>query len=240
MDNLNTPPALNFNSIDKASSWKKWLKQFKIYYQATELKKKENETQIAVFLNIAGPDASEVFDTLNLTPNSIDDALEAFNEHFEPQQNQVFERYKFWSRDLQEDESLIDWITDLKIKAASCNFDTQTDALIRDKIVFGVKDHQLKERLLREPKLTLEDAVQICRAVETSRFQVKTMSEEREQSEIYPVRLNSTSGRRMATREREDLIQNCRYCGNTHPVRRCPAYGKSCSKCGKVNNFAKV
>ena len=33
--------------------------------------------------------------------------------------------------------------------------------------------------------------------------------------------------------------RTCRYCGSNHPPRSCPAYGKSCNKCGRKNHFAK-
>ena len=32
----------------------------------------------------------------------------------------------------------------------------------------------------------------------------------------------------------------CRYCGETHPPRRCPAYGKTCARCHRRNHLAKV
>ena len=34
--------------------------------------------------------------------------------------------------------------------------------------------------------------------------------------------------------------QPCRYCGQIHQLRQCPAYGKMCSACGKVGHFKKV
>lgn len=33
---------------------------------------------------------------------------------------------------------------------------------------------------------------------------------------------------------------NCKYCGNTHGKRECPAYGKICTSCSKKNHFARV
>ena len=32
----------------------------------------------------------------------------------------------------------------------------------------------------------------------------------------------------------------CRYCTFIHPPRRCPAYGKKCGKCGRVNHVSAV
>ena len=43
--------------------------------------------------------------------------------------------------------------------------------MIRDKIVFGVRDNAAQERLLREADLSLERSVYICRTAETSKMQ---------------------------------------------------------------------
>ena len=34
--------------------------------------------------------------------------------------------------------------------------------------------------------------------------------------------------------------QTCQNCGKNHPPRRCPAYGKTCNACNKLNHFAKL
>lgn len=35
-------------------------------------------------------------------------------------------------------------------------------------------------------------------------------------------------------------VTNCKWCGDRHAKRSCPAYGKQCTKCGKPNHFEKV
>ena len=69
------------------------------------------------------------------------------------------------------------WVKNLRISAAKCGFDTQTDLMIRDRIVFGVKDTQLKSRLLRDSDLDLKKALDICRAAESTRAQIKEMAQ---------------------------------------------------------------
>ena len=32
----------------------------------------------------------------------------------------------------------------------------------------------------------------------------------------------------------------CRYCGSSHQLRRCPAYGVTCGECSQVNHFSTV
>jgi len=47
--------------------------------------------------------------------------------------------------------------------------------MIRDKIVFGMSDLRIKERLLREKGLDFAKAVDICRAAEASHTQIQSM-----------------------------------------------------------------
>lgn len=49
--------------------------------------------------------------------------------------------------------------------------------MIRDKIVFSVKEKTLKERLLREDKLLLSKTRDMCLAFEITQTEVKSMSE---------------------------------------------------------------
>ncbi len=42
--------------------------------------------------------------------------------------------------------------------------------MVRDKLIIGLYDDKLRERLLRSDRLTLEKAVEICRATEMSRI----------------------------------------------------------------------
>ena len=58
--------------------------------------------------------------------------------------------------------------------ARSAEF-VEVENMIRDKIVFGMSDLRIKERLLREKDLDLAKAVDICRAAEASRTQIQSM-----------------------------------------------------------------
>lgn len=93
--------------------------------------------------------------------------------------NAVLERNLFWSRD--------QWVTDLRTRASTCEFGAQKDHLIRDKIVFGTRDELVKERLFREPNLTLETAMDICRGAEASRYQAKVMAKDSTRLEVQVV-----------------------------------------------------
>ncbi|CAB3222940.1 unnamed protein product [Arctia plantaginis] len=36
------------------------------------------------------------------------------------------------------------------------------------------------------------------------------------------------------------LVRSCRNCGQTHQINQCPAYGKTCYHCQKMNHFSKL
>ena len=47
--------------------------------------------------------------------------------------------------------------------------------MVRDKFLFSIRDLQVKERLLREEKLTLEKAISMARASEASKERIKVL-----------------------------------------------------------------
>ena len=59
--------------------------------------------------------------------------------------------------------------------ADSCEFEDLKDSLIRDRIVFGIADNNVRECLLQVPDLTLNKALEIARAAETTQSQLKQM-----------------------------------------------------------------
>lgn len=164
-----TPQCFTFTNADVNLSvrWKQWQKEFEIYFAAAELNKKSPETQVAILLHVAGSEAQQVHETFTFgeeeDENNYKVVLEKFRSHCEPQRNVVFERYVFWQRDQRPTETFDSWVTDLRQKVKSCEFNDMEQDILRDKIVFGVNNHSMKERLLREQKLTLDKAMKICR-----------------------------------------------------------------------------
>lgn len=71
-----------------------------------------------------------------------------------------------------------EYILALRKLSASCGFGNLQDRLIKDKIVCGVRDSRLKERLLKEDNLTLDTCVKICQAVELAENRLKSMENE--------------------------------------------------------------
>ena len=83
----------------------------------------------------------------------------------------ICERAKFNSRVQEDNESVSEFITHLHKLAEHCDFQALKDELIRDRIVVGIKDRRLSEKLQLDPKLTLEKATQQVKHSELVRSQ---------------------------------------------------------------------
>lgn len=144
---------------------------------------------------------------------------------------------------------------------ATCEYDAQSDSILRDQIVIDVADNKTREKLF-DPQLTLTKVFDILRACKTSSLIAEQMSAETVNrltlDKIKPgksVLGKSGHGNDMRSStefnkpEQDDKskpsrtpthVTNCRWCGSRHVKGRCPAFGKHRLKCGKSNHFEKV
>ena len=250
MDTLKPPERFQFDTGNVDESWRRWESQFKVYHVACELGKKTPKVQVAIFLHAAGPEAQEIFKQFQFAEGedntNLDTVLSKFRSYCQPRKNTVFERYKFWSRDQHQSESIDLWVKELRIRASTCEFGDQEDLMIRDKVVFGVYDKRMKERMLREPDLSLHKAVDLCHASESTKQQLREMSGGSPAMEVHEVRRMGKPPRKpgqhgpsrpAGNQPSRSESFNCRKCGRTHGPRECPAYNKQCNKCHGWHHF---
>ena len=143
----------------------------------------------------------------------------------------------FNSRD-QNNESIDMYINDLRNLARNCNFcECLHDSLLRDRLVMGIRDKSTRKKLLQITNLTLQQTVDICRAAEATDERLESLKCE----DIHSIRLarNVTKSYRDKHVNSSDEIE-CLFCGRRHArlKSKCPAWGKTCSKCSKRNHFA--
>lgn len=153
------------------------MQSLNIYLKATQLDAKDDETKIAILLNLAGNEAQKKFQTFNINADDrkkFDKVVQSFKDYCKPLKNETYERYKFFTRVQQEGEDFDHFLTDVKVLAKECNFGQLEDSLVRDKIVSGISDLSLQEKLLQVSALSLRKA-EVCRAAEVSRYQVKKL-----------------------------------------------------------------
>ncbi|UYV79403.1 K02A2.6-like [Cordylochernes scorpioides] len=177
------------------NEWPKWRKRFERYLVVSGMKKKEEADKIDLFMYLMGDRADDIFRTFKFEKEEeatkIDSVLKAFDSHFCVIKNIIYERAKFNSR-IQEDREPVDeFITSLYKLADSCEFEGLYEQLIRDRIVVGVRDKALSERMQLDSELTLEKAVKMVRQQEAVRQQQVDLQRPSTSQKVNQVKFNS-------------------------------------------------
>ena len=145
-----------------------------------------------------GKDCLQIYRNLSLTPEqqeSVQGCLEALEAYFKPQRNVVYERYVFNSCVQSQDENVDAYVNRLRKLASSCDFGALTDELIRDRLVIGVRDRDLKGRLLRQKGLSLQKALNMSKSNEVTKQQLKSLENEEKKNSMEEIHEFKSKGR---------------------------------------------
>ena len=82
-----------------------------------------------------------------------------FDSYFVQRCNVIFERARFNRRRQEEGEPVESFITALYSLAEHCSYGNLHDEMIRDRIVVGIRNSTLSEKLQLDPRLTLDSAI---------------------------------------------------------------------------------
>ena len=162
-----TPPeGFTFNQPEE---WPKWVRRFERLRLTTELDSKGEEKQVNMLLYTMGDLAEDILHMFNLSETDkkkYEVVKQKFDSYFGKKRNVIFERAKFNRRKQEEGESVDDFVTSVHALAEHCGFAGLRDELIRDRIVVGLRDVSLSEKLQLDPDLTLEKTVTMVRQSE--------------------------------------------------------------------------
>ena len=104
----------------------------------------------------------------------------------------TWERDVFNTRSQSASETIEEYVTALKLLSKTCEFGDLADSLVKDRLVCGIRDDQIRARLLREPALTLQKAVDIGRASEASTSQIKQLTQQPATVEVHSATVRSS------------------------------------------------
>ena len=251
--NLPPPTPLEIHDQNAAEKWKKFNLAWNSYALATELNKKSEAVQVATLVTVIGEEARDMYSTFTDRAaegddNKIAPVLQKFAEYCQPRKNVPFERYRFNCRTQEAGESYDQYKTAPRKLAEGCDFDTITpDEMLRDRLIFGIRDSKVRERLLRESKLSLAKTDEIHRAAESMQTHMKIVGDltEPEANKVDQERMPNWRKSEKTTRKRQQQGpgrrgKECEKCGYQHQENSesCPSIGQECLKCGKRNHFA--
>ena len=142
------------------------------------------------------------------------------------------------------DESVDSFITDLHNLAEFCEYGDLRNELICDRIVVGLRDKKLSEKLQMDYELTLEKAVTCARQTEAIKQQQTTLNSQSETTNFIEIikRTSFPQKRKQDHRPQQRAITGCTRCGKSpmHSKAQCPAKDVTCKKCHKKEHFQAV
>lgn len=189
------------------------------------------------------------------------DIEEALTTYLKPKEKlTIAERTRFYGTKQQADESVMDFAVRLRKAVEFCDFDQlktsndPTEEMVLVALVAGLHSSHQQEKVL-EKMHTMNMSVAkvqefVLRLEQVQSFimgnnnRVTKLAENDTLDGVatevhYHQRPGNTSNASNGGAKLK-LVSNCKFCGQSHAIRQCPAFGKSCSFCGKNNHFAIV
>ena len=167
MEALKPPEPLRIEG-NLSENWKKCWQCFEFYLTATGISEKDNKIKTSTFLHVIGQEALDIYNTFKFETAGdelkLDKVQEKFKNYCNPRKILTYERHVFFTRNQNRNETIDQYVTDLRNKASTYDFGDLCDSLIKDRLICGVADEDVRERLLRDADLTLAKAIDICRA----------------------------------------------------------------------------
>ena len=176
----------------------------------------------STLLYCLGEEAEDVLTSTNISEadrGRYAQVLGKMDEFFKVRKNVIFERARFNRRTQRQGETAEELITSLYSLAADCQYGNLRDEMIRDRLVVGILDTSLSERLQMDADLALEKATQIVRQREAVQKQQTILHRGEQPSETMVSYLKGdkrSSGRKSSTpplRQQRQHSQKCTRCG---------------------------
>jgi hypothetical protein len=135
-----------------------------------------NVKKRAILLSNCGPQTYQLLKNLVAPekPNTLDysELVEVLRRHWQPKPSKIVQRYHFHSRVQKDNESISEFVAELRKLAEHCEFADLED-MLRDRLVCGVKDSRIQKKLLAEQELTFRQAFETGQAMEIAEKNVK-------------------------------------------------------------------
>ena len=234
--------------VDRGADFEAWRAQWTSYCTLSGLAGEEAATKVQVLTLCLSRETLAIVNNLGLSEeqrNDVEAIIRAIKRHTDSQINESVERRNLRSRTQQPGESFDDFLVALRELTKTCNLCSNQCAQksIRDQIIEGLVDKDAVEHLLRQQELSLEAAITICRAQETTKKQCRSIQESNPDSVLAIRQHRQQLLLTQRQQPRQQLTATCPGCGSKPHLggrAHCPAYDKTCHHCNKAGHFARV
>ena len=152
----------------------------------------------------------------------------------------IAKRFRFHKRNQFEGKPVSSYLAELKKFWLYCEFETNLNDALRDRLVCRLHNELIQKRLLSEPDLSLAKASEIALAMEVAaKDTLELQGNINKESEVN--KINKDSERVPKGKDDVKSKSQCYRCGgSTHESAECYFRYKTCRKCGKLGHIQRV
>ncbi|XP_054265657.1 uncharacterized protein K02A2.6-like [Macrosteles quadrilineatus] len=153
-----------------------YLMRLKHYFKANSI---EDGSKVSVLITVLGPKILAVLSDI-VSPDEVDsksyeDLSKVLVKHFSPKKLVVAERYMFYSRVQKPTETISEFVVAIKHLSSTCKFSTFLKDALRDKLISGINNEVIRQKLLSED-LDFEEAQTLALRLEQAEKQTGTVA----------------------------------------------------------------
>ena len=220
-----------------------YLERTNIFFEANKIE--EDKQKVTLFLTAIGAKTYGLLrDLLSpeaLMTQSFKQLTDALTGHFEPKPLVIAERYYFYQRSQKINESVQEYLAELRKLAQHCALGAFLNDALRDRFVCGLRSQAALKRLLAESELKLENAIRIAQSLEAAEINSKKLLGA-ETTVTGSVNRTGSAKSTFSKLERGQSRQkSCYRCGSkVHLANVCPFREEHCNKCHKKGHIARA
>ena len=216
---------------ESKESWTQYVERLEQYFAANKIKDAKKQRAGSKTYGL-------ICDLLQpQKPGDVElkEILEKLENHFLPKPSVIVEQFKFHSRSRLEGENVAEFVAGLRRLSEHCKFGTTLEDMLRDRLVCGIRDDRIQQRLLGERELTVEKAVEIATATEMASRNVMDLGRKTPSSDNNVNKVEEEIAPSKFQPKRE-----CYRCGRNHDPSSCKYKNEVCYKCQKKGHMAKL
>ena len=162
--------------VETEEDFESYISRFECFIETNSI---PTEKTVCTFLAVVGAKPFKLIKNL-VSPKqpvkcTFEEMKKALKAHYRPQTLVIYERYKFYSRNQMNGESISNFVVAIKDLASTCEFGSNLEEMLRDRFVMGVKCLDTQRFLLSSRDLTFTKAVESATSRESAFGNAKEM-----------------------------------------------------------------
>ncbi|XP_037294434.1 uncharacterized protein LOC119190628 [Manduca sexta] len=154
----------------QSGTWSSYVDRLEMYFKANDIK---DELKLPTMISAMGDEAYELLVNLASPKKpaelTFDGASDLLRQHLQPTPSVLAERYRFRQRRQLPEESIADYVAELKKLARKCEFKEELNGNLRDQFVCGLKGDIMRQRLFAEDgNIDFVSAVRLATSLEAA------------------------------------------------------------------------